>query len=261
MSTRGLFAASVLLALAICCRPTGTEPPCDEAGWRTLVHDSFESGGLDLDVWQLTAANDFKEKVQDVVARELEDETDHALQLRANTLGTDDRTVKFLGVMFREKLDLRHRHQIEFELDWNDQENGSYLTAGIYLAPTLTPVSPEFEPSWVKFEYVGVPPGRNARGLVALRDKGLLKLLETEGWPDQQRIGRKIGRQRVRVVVDGGSVRISENGDALYRSDGSVVPFSSAYLYLQLSSHSNYGSREVFFDDIVIREGCHESGG
>jgi hypothetical protein len=237
------------------------EPACDEAGWRTLTEDSFESGELATGAWQLTAANDFNEKAQDVVARDLEGETDHVLRLRADTLGTDDRTVKFLGVRFREKLDLRHRHQIEVELDWNDQANGSYLSAGIYLAPALTTVSPELEPSWVKFEYVGVPPGRNARALIALREKGLLRLLETEGWPDEQRLGRKIGRQRVRVVVDGGSLRISENGEPLYRSDGSVVPFSSAYLYLQLSSHSNYGSREVFFDDVVIREACDASEG
>ncbi|MDA2923408.1 hypothetical protein MYX65_01920 [Acidobacteria bacterium AH-259-L09] len=37
-----------------------------------------------------------------------------------------------------------------------------------------------------------------------------------------------------------------------------VLPFSSAFLYLPMSGHSNYRSREIFFDDILVREACEE---
>ena len=81
-------------------------------------------------------------------------------------------------------------------------------------------------------------------------------MLHTEGWPDLQRTGRKIGRQRLRLVLEEGAIRVFENEELLYDSQKKVLQFSSAYLYLQMSSHSNYPPREVFFDDIAVRRAC-----
>jgi len=177
----------------------------------------------------------------------------------ADTIGTDDRTVKYVGVVGLQKLDLGRDHEIEFELDWNEQTNGSYLAAGIYLSPVLTTTTPESEANWVRFEYVGVPPGRNARGSLALRENARLELLHTEGWPDHQRAGRKIARQHIRLHLEQGVLRVFENDELLYDSRKPIVSFSAAYLYLQMSSHSNYPAREVFFDDVIVRASCTQS--
>ncbi len=222
---------------------------------RVLIADSFNKGQLDGSKWLTTRAHDFREAIVDVVDRASSPQpANPELRLRADTLGTDDRTVKYLGVVSRATIDLRRAKQVEFEIDWNRQANGSYLTAGIYLAPTLTRSSPEAEPTWLKFEYVGVPPGRHARAALTQRNQGVLRLLETEGWPDKQRTGRAIDKQKVALILDRRSIHIWENGVLWYQAKNLDLPFPSAHLYLQMSSHSNYPAREVFFDDIVVRE-------
>jgi len=60
-----------------------------------------------------------------------------------------------------------------FDLDWNNQSNGCYLTASLYLCPTVTTGNPGNEKDWLKFEYVGVPPGRNARCVIATKIAGV----------------------------------------------------------------------------------------
>ena len=61
------------------------------------------------------------------------------------------------------------------------------------------------------------------------------------------REGRKIGIQKVAIAVRNGAIEVWENGRCLYDSNRKVVEFDSAYLYLQMSSHSNYPPREVYF--------------
>jgi len=92
--------------------------------------------------------------------------------------------------------------------------NGCYLTAPLYLCPAVTTGNLGNEKDWLKFEYVGVPPGRNARGVIATKIAGVVMYTYTEGWPEQ-RTGRHIAYQR-------------------------------------MSSHSNYPARELYFDNIVI---------
>ena len=226
-------------------------------GWTIILEDDFRSGNLDPERWRPTSAHDFREWIVDVQDRGAGKAPDRGLRLRADTIGTDDGTVKFLGVVHPDPLDLTRPHQIEFELDWNNQSNGSYLSAGIYLSPTLTTGTPEGEDDWFKVVYVGVPPGGNVRSLVAVGRGGREHPLDTDGWPDRRRGGRAIDRQRIRLVLDGGSVSLFENDALLYRSETPILTFQSAYLYLQMTSHSNYPAREVFFDDLVVRVGLN----
>lgn len=97
-------------------------------------------------------------------------------------------------------------------LDWNAQANGCYLTAGAVLCPTATTQNPQDEKDWIAVEYLGVPPGTNARLAVLQCVGGNLKELYREGWPDKQRTGRKIDRQTIRLLLDGHSIRVFENG-------------------------------------------------
>ncbi len=220
-----------------------------------VLSESFDSGQLDARKWSVTSASDFRERTVDVVAQPHGSRTiDYRLRLRADTIGTDDRTVKYLGVVSTRPIHVAKKKELLFDLDWNRQANASYFSAAIYLCPTLNRATPEQEPDWLKFEYIGVPPGRNARGLLAKKERGQLRLLETEGWPDKQRTGRPIGLQRVRIVFDIDSLQLFENGNLLYEVRALNLHFSRAYLYLQMSSHSNYPAREVFFDNIVVKE-------
>ena len=127
------------------------------------------------------------------------------------------------------------------------------IDAGIYLCPVATDANPRDKLDWISFEYVGVPPGKNARLQVASANKGNLRFLFTEGWPDKQRTGRKIADQHVELFIDDNSLKVLENGEELFSTGNHGLNFDRAYLYLQMSSHSNYPSREVYFDNIVVR--------
>jgi len=208
------------------------------------LRDDFSGERLNPDLWRVTRKNDFQESKIDVV--------DGRLRLRAATIGTDDKTVKFHGVRSAQPVSLRQPFELSFELDWNNQANGCYLTTGIFLCPTATDGNPADEKDWWKLEYVGVPPGKNARAWVSARSKGGERVLYDEGWPTKQRTGRKIGKQAVTIRWQHDRLTIVENEKTLWETDWSVT-WPNAYLYLQMSSHSNYPAREVFFDGVVVR--------
>ncbi len=246
---------TILLALLASTLPAGADPPCSGDGWRDVIHETFASGSLDADVWLVTEAHDFRTRSVEVVPPAAE-ESGGRLRLHADTIGTDDATVKHLGVGLRRPIDLSQPHEIAFEIDWNDQANGSYLAAGVYLSPAWTPGAVAQEADWIKMEYIGVPPGSTGRHLLALRTGGRLRILDDDGWPADRPQGRALGRMRVRIVIDGGTLRVRENGALVHDSGGAVVPFPKVHLYLQMSSHSNYPGREVFFRDIRVRRRC-----
>lgn len=223
--------------------------PAPLAPVATLV-DPFDLEKLDADVWLVTRRHDFAEFAVDVAPCPAPAKG-RRLRLRCGTIGTDDKTVKFLGVVSRAPLDLTGRKRLALEFDWNSQINGCYLTGAVVLCPTLTEGNPQEEPDWVKLEYVGVPPGKNARAAVWQRDRKRLKWLYTEGWPREQRKGRLIGKVTVELLIADGQWTVVEGGKALFTSaEGRALPFKSAYLYLQMSSHSNYPARELFFDNV-----------
>jgi hypothetical protein len=220
--------------------------------------ETFADAALHPETWVVTRKNDFSESTVDVVGTTPEN---RRLRLRAATLGTRETTVKYHGVRTCQPVvDLTAPSELAFDLDWNQQSNGCYLTAGVLLCPTATTGNPEDEPAWLKIEYLGVPPGRNGRCQITLKRQGRLTILFAEGWPDRRRSGRTLGLQRVQVVMDRTSLQVEENGTALYatswcNADRRVCPldWTRAYVYLQQSSHSNYPAREVFFDNIGIR--------
>jgi hypothetical protein len=215
--------------------------------------DDFSSPSLQGGRWVVTAAGDFKERTVDVTS-------DHRLRLRADTVGTRDDSVKFLGVRTREAFAVGEGLCVAATLDWNDQANGSYLSAALVLAGAATLENPLRGEDWLAAEYVGVPPGRNARLQLDSSRSGRRRTLEDEGWPHAQRGGRTIGKVRVVLFVAPAGIRLWEDGELRHQS---TAPGSSAervFLHLQLSSHSNYPAREVYFDDVEVSsadaEGC-----
>lgn len=215
------------------------------------VRDNFNGGCLNPEIWQITREGDFKESTVDVFDVAPTGNGDYRLRLRMNTIGTKDDTVKFHGVRSVEKVNFRDGKEISFDLDWNNQSNGCYLTASVYLCPTATNGNPGEEKDWLKFEYVGVPPGRNARCVITAKREGNVKYLYTEGWPEQ-RCGRHIAYQRIKIVLNNKSLKVIENGTEIYCTPSQGLEFTSAYLYLQMSSHSNYPAREIYFDNVVV---------
>jgi hypothetical protein len=231
-------------------------PPCLE------LAETFETRSVNPERWLFTSAPAFHEKRQDVVRRGRGRDADYELRLAADTRGVGGAVVSRVGVVHPRPIDLRVPHEIDLQLDWNAQGDDRDVRAGAYLAPVLTWESPESQADWLKFEYVGVPPGGTARAVLAVRREGRVEELATEGWPGRRPAGRLLGHQALRIALGGGALRIQENGALWHEAAALGLPFPSAYLYLQMSTRSDRPLREVFFDDVVIRRACsHAAGG
>lgn len=113
------------------------------------IYDDFQEGIIIKSRWRLTRQSDFSQSIVDVVDL---GQNDLRLRLLANTMGTKDDTVKFHDIRSLQKIDFTEAKVISFDLDWNDQANGCYLTAGIYLCPVATDTNPGDEPDWLALQ-------------------------------------------------------------------------------------------------------------
>jgi len=216
-----------------------------------FVEEFAAPGPPDPARWAVTSHNDFQESAVDVVA-DPRQPGDSRLRLMAATLGTDDDTVKQLGVALRQLIDLRQPATITVDLDWAHQANGSYLTQEITLCPTWTTENPLDAPDWLAFRFVGVPPGNTARPEVMRSGAGNLQVVERFGWPEVKP-GRELGLARVTLELEGRALRLLVDGEQLAVVADAGFRFDQAHLYLQLSTHSNYTRRELFFDRVEVR--------
>ena len=217
------------------------------------ITETFD-GPLTDAQWIVVRSGDAQESVADVV--------DGRLHLRLNTLGTRDDTVKYLGIRTPQALDISEGVEIRYTLDWNQQENGCYLGAGLVLCPTAPEVTdpithvtsaaaPDGEPTFLVFDDLGVPPGKNLRAFCTLKRNKLDRYLFTDGWP-KNKTGRELNLIHMRLQLTPQTLRIWENDTLLTEITNLKLPFTQTYLYLRLQSHSNYPAREVYFDDFSV---------
>jgi len=184
------------------------------------------------------------------------EETDYRLRLRANTIGTSD-PLKFLGLRSKNTVDCEELKAIMFDLDWNKQTNGSYLTASFYLCPSVSD-NPREESDWLMFEYVGVPPGRNVRINILAKVDGVVYPLHMD-WGPRDNNGRPLGyplglsSHRINIFFDKSRMRVVQDDEEIFPLSKHNLNFTAAYIYLQMSSGTNYPSREIYFDNIIVR--------
>lgn len=226
--------------------------PRVSAGETVQWSETFRAGRLDPALWQPTAEGDCRHCAVFIAG---DDARDHRLRISLDTRGTLDTTVKFAGVRGRRPIHLTPGTQISVVLDWNGQVNGSYLSAELILSPHQTRRNPIRAPEWLSIGYVGVPPGQNARMAINLAGNGRERTLYREGWPEASRTGRKIARQEITIeILHPMTFKVRENARLVYESTPHRLPFGKAYLYLQVSSHSNYPNRSIDFDDIRVSD-------
>jgi hypothetical protein len=220
----------------------------DSHGW---IED-FSLGRLDPSRWERTVEGAFRNWSVDVVEAG-GSAPRYRLRLRADTRGTRDDTIKYLGVRSLQPIQLRDDTRISVRLDWGDQANGSYLSAAVVLSSHPTLGNPLETPDWLKVVYVGVPPGRNARMLVGFTTHGRERTVYTDGWPDINPGGRRIGVQELALRVRNRAFEVWEGERRIWASQPNEIRFDAAYLYLQMSSHSNYPARSIYFERIHVQ--------
>ena len=226
-------------------------------GTASTWREDFASGRLDPARWQQTLDGDFRTRSTDVVASNVG--AGYRLRLVADTRGTRDDIVKHFGIGSRCAVSLRPDGLLHVIIDWGPPPNGSYLAASVILSPNAVASDPTATRDWFSVGYVGVPPGHNARLLVTASAGGVVRTLYADGWPDRNRQGRSIERAEIDIAWRGTSLQIRENGRLVHTAAAAEILFSSAHVYLQLSSHSNYPARAVHFENLRVRHGDDSS--
>jgi hypothetical protein len=212
--------------------------------------EDFASGRVDPARWQRTSDGNFRMQSVEVVPSAAD--AGFRLRIEADTRGTRDDTVKHLGVASRCAIPLGSGTRMQVRMDWGPPANGSYLAGSVVLSPHATTGDPRATGDWLSIGYVGVPPGRNARLLVTARVNGVMRTLFADGWPDANRQGRLVGRTEIAVTWRGSSLEIREDGQLVHTAAAAVAPFESAYVYLQLASHSNFPARAIHFESLRV---------
>ena len=119
------------------------------------------------------------------------------------------------------------------------------------IAEVLTDENPRDLENWLRVQYIGVPPGKNSRLLITGVSNGVSTIFYDEDWP-QNRIGRKIGKMSIKLTLDETFFSVSENGKPIIDDVPHKLFFTSGYVYLQMSSHSNYPQRVIYFDNFYL---------
>jgi hypothetical protein len=216
-----------------------------EAG-STLLSETFAKA-LDTGRWDLLRVNDTRsDRIEAGEGK---------LAVALETLGTDDTTVKVRGVRTKDTFELGETPlSFATTVDWNQQSNGCYQSAGLALVPEdyALDKDPRKTPEGIYFEWIGVPPGKNVRPYLAKRHANGLVELYTEGWPQEKREdrkGREPSKTKVTLEVGKDSVRLLEGEKELFKGKD-APPVGKYRLVIFASSHSNYPKRTVYF------EGC-----
>jgi hypothetical protein len=238
-------ASAAFVALVALAAASARSAPDGPASSRKPDSRGAATATLSAQGWEIISEGDFEERTADSIGSRV--------RLRAATRGTRSDSVKFLGVRSQQVFRLEKGTTITADLDWNDQANGSYLSAGLALAPPAASGNPNAMADSLRIEYIGVPPGKNARLVIAARQAGREQYLHKEGWPEVNREGRKIGRQRLQLVIGkAGAFSVLENGKAVFESKADALPLEAGRLTFYLTLHSNYPPREVFFDNVRV---------
>ncbi len=216
-------------------------------------HENFGAGALDPDRWLRTAAGEVRAHAVEVVPDG--GGAGFRLRLAADTRGTSDREVKHVGVVSRCPLILGSDARVTIDLDWGPPANGSYLAGAMVLSPHLTRGDPRATPDWLSVGYVGVPPGHTARLLVRMSAGGIVRTLHDDGWPQQNRHGRRVTLATLELTIRDRSLQLRENDRSIPLAGRTPERFDPLHVYLQLSSHSNYATRAVHFSDLRIIRG------
>ena len=176
------------------------------------------------------------------------------LRMELETYGRRHDEVSVVAVAWKPALDFLTQPQtITLDLEWLEDSNAAYLSAGLAIVPEDSPLSgdPRDLPEVTHLSFIGVGPGAWARRELLVQRKGQEIARETEGWPEKQKEGRQLNQVTVKLVVTDALIRIEEEGrDAV--SISANLGFARGRLVLFLASHSNSMRRAVRFRQLRV---------
>ncbi len=197
---------------------------------------------FDRDSWISFRVGDFRQSAIEI---------DKTLRLAADTRGTPPGTWKHLGVRSAAPIPLREGTFLSISVEWPENSDTSSMSASIVLSPYAIPGDPRTSSEWIDVSSIGT--GLAAGRLVVTSDVDGVSLTHfSEETPRVDFAGRPASRQDVRITVSNRTIQIEEDGWKLTETGPPALPSDQCFLYLMLSSDSNFPLREVQFSELKI---------
>ena len=177
------------------------------------------------------------------------------LHVDLETYGRAADEVSIVALAWNEPVDvLAGPQHITLSLDWLEDSNASYLSAGLAVIPEEATLSgdPRDLPAVTHLSFIGAGLGANARRELLVQRRGQEVFRDTEGWPEVGREGRKLGSVTLELTLSAEMMTLEEEG----RESVSVptgLGFARGRLVLFVASHSNSMRRAVRFTKLELR--------
>lgn len=162
--------------------------------------------------------------------------------------------VSVAAVAWKPALDFLSGPQtITLSLDWLEDSNASYLTAGLAIVPEGANLKgdPRDLSEVAHVSFVGAGAGANARREVLVQRRGQEIARDTEGWPEKGKEGRQLSKVTLQLVVTDQMIRVEEAGREPV-SIPSSIGFARGRLVIFVASHSNSMRRAVRFSRLRV---------
>ena len=176
------------------------------------------------------------------------------LRMELETYGRRHEEVSVVAAAWKPALDFLSEPQtITLGLEWLEDSNAAYLSAGLAIIPEGSPLAgdPRDRAEVTHVSFIGVGPGALARRELLVQRKGQEIARETEGWPEKDKEGRQLKQVVVKLVVTDALIQIEEQGRPPV-SVAADLGFARGQLVLFLASHSNSMRRAVRFTQLRV---------
>ncbi len=176
------------------------------------------------------------------------------LRMELETYGRRHEEVSVVAAAWKPALDfLAEPQTITLGLEWLEDSNAAYLSAGLAIIPEASPLSgdPRDLAEVTHLSFIGVGPGALARRELLVQRKGQEIARDTEGWPDKEKEGRQLTEVVVKIVVTDALIQIEEKGRPPV-SIAANLGFARGRLVVFAASHSNSMRRAVRFTQLRV---------
>ena len=176
------------------------------------------------------------------------------LRMELETYARRHEEVSVVAAAWKPALDFLSGPQtITLGLEWLEDSNAAYLSAGLAIIPEGSPLAgdPRDRAEVTHVSFIGVGPGALARRELLVQRKGQEIARETEGWPEKEKEGRQLKQVVVKLVVTNALIQIEEQGRPPV-SVAADLGFARGQLVLFLASHSNSMRRAVRFTQLRV---------
>jgi hypothetical protein len=189
--------------------------------------DNFSPGPLDPSVWAPFREGNFRDSAIEAIG---------GLRIAADTRGTPPGTWQHLGVRRIEAIAIRDGTAVAVSMSGGDSP---FLWGAMVFSTCNVPGNPKATSDWIAISW----------------GEGRMRVTACAGAVDRVLVEKTAEnpQRRVEIRFRAGGFHLFEGDTPIFDSASAAVGFDLVYLYLMVSSESNYLLRAVRFHNLEIR--------